>query len=884
MKKLLLFLIFIPTIQFSKAQTPSWIWAESSTGGDWENGIGLSIDTANRLYFDGRAAGTMNMGGGTVTTACGSYSDNPIIGEFDTSGNMKWVQTYEYSCGNDYTEAFYRDNKDNVYSGGIIGSNCCGMFIDKYDSAGNLKWAFPINDGGGNNSCFGIAADNEGYVYITGTMGSGTITLGSVSFSYSGSSQAIFLAQLDSNGNCIWGKTINGTGSADGNDQARDLIVDNKGYVYFSGDYNGQPNFGTITPPATTGNSNYFLAKYDTAGNAIWVNPITDAFDNTFGGTNSIVIDSCGNLYITGTIQGTAMLESTNSTSTTLSLTSAGGQDMFVARCDNNGNWQWAQSAGGANNDNGEAITIDKNSDIYVAGYSQSGGLNFGNGVSTTSGDIFIAKYSNGNGAAQWAQSATANSGVGALAVDKYKYVYAMGSMGSTATFGSTTLYLTSTQNIVLAKLDTVTSRTIIPTLQASYCPGSTDTVSYMVTGTFNSGNTFTVQLSDSTGSFVNATSLGFTTSTTNGTIIITIPDTTPQGSTYLIRIISSNPAASSYFNGCGAYYVQNVYPNDFYVSIGSGGTITPSIFPLDTSICPGASLTLTASGGTSYKWSNGDTGSVIIVLPTTDSLFTVTAKSGCGTGMISDSITVGQAPSFIILPIDTGFCNSQSAILYVSGDGSNFIWTPTDGITDSTLSGDSVTVSPTATTTYMVTGINSSGCATSGTDMVNVIASPGTPTFSQNGNVLTSSSVHDNQWFRNDSILNNDTSENLTIIVSGYYWVVVTNEANGCSTASDSVYIKVSGINQISAISDQLSIYPNPFNNNIFIKINSSAGDIKDWNLQITDVLGQTVFNKLFIDYSNDIDLSNLASGVYFITVINKTGRAVFPIVRQNQ
>ncbi len=85
---------------------------------------------------------------------------------------------------------------------------------------------------------------------------------------------------------------------------------------------------------------------------------------------------------------------------------------------------------------------------------------------------------------------------------------------------------------------------------------------------------------------------------------------------------------------------------------------------------------------------------------------------------------------------------------------------------------------------------------------------------------------------------------------------------------------------------SGQLTVYPNPFTNDVFIKINSSA-DISDWSLRITDVLGRTLFTKPPLNPRQpagtfEMDLSNLSSGVYFITVINKTGRIMVAVVKQ--
>ena len=178
---------------------------------------------------------------------------------------------------------------------------------------------------------------------------------------------------------------------------------------------------------------------------------------------------------------------------------------------------------------------------------------------------------------------------------------------------------------------------------------------------------------------------------------------------------------------------------------------------------------------------------------------------------------------------------------------------------------------------------MDTDGCTASVSDIVTVTTSPNKPTFSQHEDTLISSSSRDNQWYRNDSLLVNDTSQDLIITVLGEYLVVVSNEADGCSTSSDSMNISsLTGVNQLSAISGQLSVYPNPFNSTIYVTINPSAQYVNDWSLQITDVLGRIIYSRISLNYSNEINLSKIPSGVYFITVTNEKGRAVFPIIRQ--
>ncbi|MEI9920903.1 MAG: immunoglobulin domain-containing protein [Bacteroidota bacterium] len=83
-------------------------------------------------------------------------------------------------------------------------------------------------------------------------------------------------------------------------------------------------------------------------------------------------------------------------------------------------------------------------------------------------------------------------------------------------------------------------------------CAGTTATISYDGSGlTFNTGNVFTVQLSNSSGSFSSPANLGMLSSTSNsGSIAITISQYIASGNQYRIRVISSNPARTGVDNG----------------------------------------------------------------------------------------------------------------------------------------------------------------------------------------------------------------------------------------------------------------------------------------------------------------------------------------------
>jgi hypothetical protein len=306
-------------------------------------------------------------------------------------------------------------------------------------------------------------------------------------------------------------------------------------------------------------------------------------------------------------------------------------------------------------------------------------------------------------------------------------------------------------------------------------------------------------------------------------------------------------------------------------------------ITPSSPSTCYGSSIALYASGADTFQWRPSATlsdtiGDTVIAAPTVTTTYTVIGRNGCADSTTT-VVTVDSIPQISVNGF-TSVCLGQSTPLVATG-ASTYQWSPSTGL--NTTTGDSVVVTPTAATTYSLTGYNSYGCVASILVNVTIIPSPNKPSFRQHGDTLISSSQHDNQWYRNDSLLIDDTSQYLIITALGEYWVVVTNEVNGCGTASDSAKIdSITGINQLSVINEELSVYPNPFSDEIFVTINSSAQDVTDWNLQITDVLGRTVYTKASLNYTNAIDLSKISSGVYFITVTSKNGRAVFPVIRQ--
>jgi gliding motility-associated-like protein len=134
-----------------------------------------------------------------------------------------------------------------------------------------------------------------------------------------------------------------------------------------------------------------------------------------------------------------------------------------------------------------------------------------------------------------------------------------------------------------------------------------------------------------------------------------------------------------------------------------------------DTTICLDQSITLTASGGGSYLWDNGDETESITVSPTEPSEYSVIVSIGSCIDTASIFIGVNPVPD-VFAGYDTLITLGGTATLEATG-ALDYEWTPIEDLSCATC--DVTDASPIVTTTYCVEGINEFGCKS--TDCVDV-------------------------------------------------------------------------------------------------------------------------------------------------------------------
>ncbi|WP_219007743.1 collagen-binding domain-containing protein [Aquimarina litoralis] len=125
----------------------------------------------------------------------------------------------------------------------------------------------------------------------------------------------------------------------------------------------------------------------------------------------------------------------------------------------------------------------------------------------------------------------------------------------------------------------------------------------------------------------------------------------------------------------------------------------------IDVESTAGALVVLTATGGDTYLWSTGETTQSITVAPTVTTTYSVTAFRGECSDTDSVRVLIGCVGTADAGP-DQTICLGESAVLTAS-DGDIFLWSSPSGSAGNT---QSVTVTPTVTTTYILTIIRN-GC-----------------------------------------------------------------------------------------------------------------------------------------------------------------------------
>jgi gliding motility-associated-like protein len=410
----------------------SWIKTAGDDDVDVVNDI--CSDNSGNIYITGYFSNNMTIQ--TIDVNSYGYKDF-YLAKFDSFGNLVWIETGG-SIQDDEGTGLALDENGNIYVTGTYGGTASfgteqaislgnkDIFLLKYDNDGHYQWGTFI--GGFDNDVAGeVCVDNNNNPVITGTYYFAMSIDGS-SYVSSGAND-FFIAKFDPTGSIQWVTTD----GANLDDSGIAISCDENDNLYVTGEFAGNLDFGPIDFTAA-GSKDVFLAKYSSSGSFDWAIQAGTVGDNDkagdvvcdqnakvyltyksdqvvdqakvdiyntsgvyssgigFGGSGTvhpygITVDNSGTVYVSGMYSGITDFGDGD-------VNIVGGSDYFISKYNSDGSFAFKSVAGSIYVDCGSAICLDNLNNIIVGGYCNNG-IYFGGVPYTAQGkeDILIVKY-----------------------------------------------------------------------------------------------------------------------------------------------------------------------------------------------------------------------------------------------------------------------------------------------------------------------------------------------------------------------------------------------------------------------------------------------------------------------------------------------------------
>lgn len=546
---------------------PELVWATYYGGGGFEEGVATATDLNGNVALAGWTDSGSNIAAGGHQVSFGGGNSDAFLVVFDPNGVRLWASYYGgganevgWGCafdpsGNVFLSG-YTASSSGIASGGH--QNTIGgaddAFLVKFDAAGSRQWA-TYYGGSDNESIAQCATDVNGNVFLSGyTVSSSGIASGGHQNALGGGTDA-FLVKFNSGGTRSWGTYYGGSG----NEHGTGCVVDQMGNVFIAGWTE------SVTAIASGGHQNSFggtrdafLVKFNSSGSRAW--------GTYYGGSTSDEGWGCAsdgeNVFLTGTTTSYSDIATSGSHQSFHGAEIPAYQeglsnDAFLVKFNSSGIRQWGTYYGYYQEDEGFSCSADADGNVYMAGVTTSVQSIAYEGHQSTlggQGDGFLASFDAG-GTRLWGTyyggSSIDRARGSATSVGEVVYIVGTTASASGIAFNGHQ-NTTTNQAAFLARFGVGIPPSVnIGAVPGSpFCAGEQLNIPYTVDGSFNNGNTFTAQLSNSSGSFNSPVAIGSLNGTGGGTILATIPAGTSPGSGYRIRVVSSDPDTMSLDNG----------------------------------------------------------------------------------------------------------------------------------------------------------------------------------------------------------------------------------------------------------------------------------------------------------------------------------------------
>lgn len=365
---------------------------------DHPNGVegadGIAVDDSGHVYITGWTSAidfptTTGAFDRTFNGGGDEYYIDAFVTKLDPSGSDLVFSTYLGGSKDEWGNGLAIDNFGHTYivgvtyssnfpvtPGAIDTSHNGGIgdaFVTKLDPAGSELVYSTMIGGSQWEEGGSITLDVSGNAYISGYTESDDFptTSGAFDTSYNGGDGDGYVSKLNPSGSTLLYSTfLGGSGQDSCDDDGGDGIrVDKFGNTYVVGET--ESDDFPVTPGAfdttSNGRSDAFITALNASGSDL-------LFSTYLGGSkdekgNGIIIDPAGGVYLIGDTKS----DDFPVTQVSIDSSHNGRQDVFAAKLISSGsNLVYSTFLGGSKDDECDGIAVDKNSNIFLTGWTRS--------------------------------------------------------------------------------------------------------------------------------------------------------------------------------------------------------------------------------------------------------------------------------------------------------------------------------------------------------------------------------------------------------------------------------------------------------------------------------------------------------------------------------
>lgn len=396
---------------------------------------------------------------------------------------------------------------------------------------------------------------------------------------------------------------------------------------------------------------------------------------------------------------------------------------------------------------------------------------------------------------------------------------------------------------------------------QSAVCRGGSITVNFTTSASFNTGNVFSVQLSDASGSFANPTTIGTLNATAAAPITAQTPMAAAGGTDYRVRVVASNPVSTG------------TQSSPFSITV-------PAAAPTITF----DGRTLTASGSGVYTWLfngnpiSGATNATYV--PIQAGNYTAGIENNGCSPSLSTPFTVNAGLLSITNPTIATFCEGSFILVDYVTFGS---FTANNSFSlELVSSNNTVTPLPSGGSGNSVGGALPAGLTGSGyryrvrasdpvavsalSSAFTIIALPIAPIIQQTGSTISVTNQPAGTtvvWSVNGQVDVTLTGPTITPTQNGQY---TARYSSTCLSANSNAII-VTGVSVQEQVLAGLKWFPNPANEQLHLTADQNGV------LHLQNLQGQTVMKSALEAGTHSIDLSSFTPGVYLLGWETPTG-----------